>query len=230
MNWQRCMKNSMMFWLVLGICFLGSFSAQAKDKLSGKVLDTMNSGGYTYVQIGDTAKKQWVAVPQMLIHKGDEVEFKPGVEMGMYTSPTLGRTFVNIVFSGGVTHLKRLVGEGKGVVLAAGHKPMEIAKATGPNAYTIVEIYENKLGLNGKNVVVRGKILKSSKYAGFIWLRLVDGTGSSERGNRQLVVTTKQTGLKKGDIVQVSGVMHADKSFGSLVYEVIVERAEVVKK
>lgn len=230
MNRKRKMINGMIVWLVLGLSFLGSFAALANDKLSGRVLDTLNSGGYTYVRIGDAAEEQWVAVPQMQIHKGDEVEFEPGMKMREYTSPTLGRTFHNIVFSGGVKVLKPSVGEGTATASENGRQPMKIAKASGPDAYTIAEIYAKKEELAGKKVVVRGKILKSSEYSGLTWLRLVDGTGSSERGNRQLVVTTKQTTAAKGDVVTVSGVIQADKSFGSLIYEVIVDNAEVIKE
>lgn len=69
--------------------------------LSGKVADTMDSGGYTYVLLEKDGKKTWVAVPQMKVAKGQSMSFQPGVEMSNFTSKTLKRTFDKIYFSGG---------------------------------------------------------------------------------------------------------------------------------
>ncbi len=212
--------------MFLGICLLYNFTAQASDKLAGKVLETMNSSGYTYVKISCDGKDQWVAVPQMLIHKGDEAEFTPGVEMGRYSSPTLGRSFENIIFSGGVKSLKRMVGAGRDSSSVNDEK-LTLTKLAGSDSRNIAEIYSQKDALKGKKVVVQGKVVKLSKYSGLVWVRIIDGTGSRKRGNHKLVVTCKETTAKKGDIVKVSGVVHVEKSFGALIYEVIVEDAQV---
>ncbi len=71
--------------------------------LSGKVTETMNSGGYTYVQIEATpGAKTWVAVPQTKVKVGQVVTSAPGMVMRNFTSNTLHRTFATIVFSGGL--------------------------------------------------------------------------------------------------------------------------------
>jgi hypothetical protein len=44
----------------------------------GKVLETMDSGGYTYVQIDENGQKLWVAVMQTPVKVGDTVEFADG--------------------------------------------------------------------------------------------------------------------------------------------------------
>jgi hypothetical protein len=72
--------------------------------LSGKVVETMNSGGYTYVNIEKDGKRGWVAVPTTEVKVGDEVDLLPGAEMGPFTSPSLNRTFDKIIFSGGPAH------------------------------------------------------------------------------------------------------------------------------
>src|SRR5512142_2739859 len=61
--------------------------------LSGKVAETMNSGGYTYVLLDKKGKKTWVAVPEMTVAVGQEMTFQPGAEMVNFTSKSLGRTF-----------------------------------------------------------------------------------------------------------------------------------------
>ncbi len=213
---------------------LSAAVSRAAGKLAGKVLETMNSGGYTYVQIDTAEGKQWVAIQQALVRKGDVIEFKRGMDMGRYTSPTLGRSFNNIIFSSGIKHIKRLVGGGE---RAAGGRDAEskpgralkIKPASGAEGCTIAGLYRKKNKLNGKKVEVRGKIVRISHYGGLTWLRLIDGTGSRRRGNRKLVVTTTDKAVKKGDIVLVSGTLRADKAFGALIYEVIVEDAVIDK-
>lgn len=53
---------------------------------SGKVVETMNAGGYTYVCLEKKGKKTWVAVPEMAVSVGQKLTFRPGVEMTNFTS------------------------------------------------------------------------------------------------------------------------------------------------
>ncbi len=77
-------------------------AVQAGASLSGKVAETMNSGGYTYVYLDQNGKKTWVAIPQTAVKVGQEIKCQPGMEMRNFTSKTLNRTFESIIFSGGV--------------------------------------------------------------------------------------------------------------------------------
>ncbi len=77
-------------------------AAQADNSLSGTVVETMNSGGYTYVLIENNGKKTWVAAPQTTVKVGQQVTCLPGGEMKNFTSKTLNRTFESIIFSGGI--------------------------------------------------------------------------------------------------------------------------------
>jgi hypothetical protein len=70
--------------------------------LSGKVVETMNAAGYTYVSLENNGKKTWVAVPATTVKVGQEVTCQPGMEMRNFTSKTLNRTFESIIFSGGI--------------------------------------------------------------------------------------------------------------------------------
>ena len=74
----------------------------ASGDLSGKVIETMDSGGYTYVQIENKSGKTWVAIPQAKIKVGDTVSFIPGGVMPNFTSKSLGKTFKSIIFSPGL--------------------------------------------------------------------------------------------------------------------------------
>jgi len=77
-------------------------AAPAGISLSGKVVETMNSGGYTYVSLENNGTKTWVAVPATAVTVGQEVTCQPGMEMKNFTSKTLNRTFESIIFSGGI--------------------------------------------------------------------------------------------------------------------------------
>jgi hypothetical protein len=75
---------------------------QAGDPLSGKVVETMNSGGYTYVCIENGGMRTWVALPDTKVAVGQQIACQPGGEMKNFTSKTLNRTFDSIIFSPGV--------------------------------------------------------------------------------------------------------------------------------
>jgi hypothetical protein len=77
-------------------------AAQVGKPLSGKVVETMNSGGYTYVALEKDGKKTWVALPDSKVKVGQEITCQPGMEMTNFTSKTLNRTFPSIIFSGGI--------------------------------------------------------------------------------------------------------------------------------
>jgi hypothetical protein len=99
------MKRVLTLLVVLLFVFMVTqgLSAGAKEApvLSGKVVETMDSGGYTYALLEKKGKKTWVAVPQMKITKGQNISFQPGMEMENFKSKTLNRTFEKIIFSAG---------------------------------------------------------------------------------------------------------------------------------
>lgn len=76
--------------------------AQSGSGISGKIIETMNSGGYTYVCLENNGKKTWVAMPQTKVSVGQQVTCRSGMEMKNFTSKTLKRTFESVVFSDGL--------------------------------------------------------------------------------------------------------------------------------
>ncbi|QWL08585.1 NrfJ [Shewanella algae] len=80
---------------------LGISSAWAQGVVhEGTVVDTMNSGGYTYVQIKEADKTFWAAGPQVAVAKGDKVQVTEQMWMTNFTSKTLNRTFDKLMFVG----------------------------------------------------------------------------------------------------------------------------------
>lgn len=225
----RTLFDGLKIYVVIVVCSLVLGGGEIfAEELSGTVIETMNSGSYTYVQLEKDGKRQWVAVPESLVRVGDDIELAPGVSMGSYTSPTLGRSFEDIIFSGGIKQIRKRVVSGRDDGKEKVALNAEIEKAKGDNAYRIEEIFAKKGELDGKSVTVRGQVVKTSQYQGKTWIRIVDGTGSRKRGNHKLIVTSDSS-ADKDTVITVRGTVRADKSYGALSYEVVVEDAELVK-
>ncbi len=88
-------------FFIIASCFAAN-TVRADDSLSGKVVEAMNSGGYTYVSLEKNGKKTWVAIPETSVKVGQEITCKPGMEMKNFTSKTLKRSFESIIFSSGI--------------------------------------------------------------------------------------------------------------------------------
>lgn len=209
-------------------------TVQDTAPLSGKVVETMNSGGYSYVLLEQkSGEKVWVATQEMKVVKGQALSFNPGSEMVNFESKTLKRKFDRIIFSDGpagqdVKGHSDTTGS-KGKVVSVTEK-IKVEKAAGPNAYTVSELYKNKKALDKKPVVVKGKVIKVSE--GIMkknWIHIQDGTGDPKKGDHNMVVTSKDV-PDLGDVVTVSGTLYKDKDFGSgYKYDVIVEEAGLKK-
>lgn len=101
------MKKTLVLFLVVSVFALWVVGqsvhavSQEASPVSGKVVETMDSGGYSYALLERDGKKTWVAVPKMKIEKGKNMSFQSGAVMENFTSKTLKRTFDKIIFSAG---------------------------------------------------------------------------------------------------------------------------------
>jgi hypothetical protein len=199
--------------------------------LSGKVVETMDSGGYTYVKLQKSGKSMWVAVPQMKVTVGQEMSFAPGMVMTDFKSNSLNRTFDAIVFSTGVAGLEtKASGQKPSEVKPAETKKIKVEKASGPNAYSVAELHEKSASLDKKSIVVKGQVVKVSQgIMGKNWVHIQDGSGDASKGSNNIVATTQDL-PSVGDTVTAKGTLYKDKDFGSgYKYAVIVEEASVKK-
>lgn len=219
-----------------------SQAPRSTEPISGKVLETMNNGGYTYINLQkENGDKVWVAVMDTPVVLGSRMSFKPGIVMSNFESKGLNRTFESVVFSEGplttpvtVTTPDLKKGQAtspgsKGATVVKEEK-ISVAKATGAGAITVSEAYKNSATLDNKKVVVRGKVVKvSSGIMKKNWIHIQDGTGSQKKGTHNLVCTSKDK-AEVGDVVTVSGTLAKDRDFGSgYRYKVIIENAKVKK-
>jgi hypothetical protein len=73
----------------------------------GKVTQTMNSGGYTYVEAAnDKGEKLWMALPEFKVKVGDTIEYPVAPPMMNFQSKTLNKTFDKIMFIPGIRIIK----------------------------------------------------------------------------------------------------------------------------
>ena len=205
--------------------------------LSGKVVETMDASGYTYVLVDIGSKKVWVAATRFPIKVGDSVATTQGMPMQNYHSKTLNRDFDLVYFTGSLTV--------NGVEPATQSKPSDIPKnhppITGASAVakvdlsgikraeggkTVEEIFADKQNLSGRQVKVRGKVVKyNPMIMGKNWIHIKDGTGAE--GNNDLLVTTSSA-AKVGDTVLVTGSLSINKDFGAgYKYAVLIEDAKL---
>ena len=209
---------------------MGGGGDQAMQGVSGKVVETMNSGGYTYVLVDKGGTKTWVALPQSTITVGSEIACQPGMEMNNFKSTSLNRSFESIVFSTGLVSANGTVATASAPAAAsAPAEAITVSKAKGATAHTVGEIFEKKDALANKPVAVHAKVVKLSKgIMGKNWLHLQDGTGNQAAGTNDLVVTTDAMS-EVGNVVTIKGNLSRDRDFGAgYFYNVIIENAEVI--
>lgn len=72
----------------------------------GKVLQVMDAGSYTYLEVEEKGQKLWVAALKTKLSKGDIVEFPDSKPMEKFESKTLKRTFDKIIFAEGIRVVK----------------------------------------------------------------------------------------------------------------------------
>ncbi len=100
-----CISLTVFFLTMACLTTNNTFAAAAGlngKPIKGKVLETMNTGGYTYLRLQGPEGDVWVAVPETKVQKGQQVECQPGMTMTNFKSKTLGRTFDSIIFSSGL--------------------------------------------------------------------------------------------------------------------------------
>jgi hypothetical protein len=71
------------------------------DTIAGQVLETMDSGGYTYARLARGDRELWVAGPQTQLPVGTKLGKMDGMLMEKFHSNTLDRTFDWIYFING---------------------------------------------------------------------------------------------------------------------------------
>jgi len=197
---------------------------------TGSILETMNSGGYTYAKIKENGKEFWVAGAQSVVKVGDSVSFNEQMNMPDFTSKTLNRTFKELMFIDKMSqgnHVKNnavvSATSMHGKIAAPVATVKKVLKVDG--GFTITELFNKKSELKGKNVKVRGTVVKvSNGIMKTNWIHIQDGTGVT--GSDDIIFRSKTATATVGDVVIASGTLVTDQDFGyGYKYPVMVEDA-----
>lgn len=221
-----------------------SLNASAGD-LTGTVVESMDSGGYTYLLLKTASgEKTWAAVTKTTVKPGATATVTNSMEMKNFESPTLKRKFDRILFGAladgsapaGDPHAGTAKGA-KAVPPGPAHGgraevkgPIKVTKAAGPDGRTIAEIYGQKAALTGKDVVVTGKVVKyNSGILERNWAHLRDGSGKAKDGSDDLTVILKDESAV-GQVITVKGKVVLNKDLGGMYkFPVALEDAVLVK-
>jgi len=77
-------------------------SPKQGDTITGKVMETMDAAGYTYLLVDTGKARQWVAIPVSKVNTGETISYYDGMVMPNFTSKSLNRTFESVIFSPGL--------------------------------------------------------------------------------------------------------------------------------
>ena len=220
-------------------------TAKKAIPLSGKVLKTMDAGGYTYLLLDSGTKKYWVAVPQMKVAVGQKLTLIPGYEMKDFSSKALNKKFPSLIFSGGIANhpvslspsAMKMMHAGvpgadknmeKAAKREAARHTVKVTPMKGPHAYTIAELYAKGSKLEKKPVVFRGQVVKVANHImRKNWIHLEDGTGSAQHQTNDIVVTSTQD-ANIGDVITVTGTLYNNVDFGAgYKYRLIIQDAHL---
>lgn len=201
-------------WL-LGM-MLSSAVALASTMHTAKVLETMNSGGYTYMKVEEKGEVYWVAVTEQAVKKGESVRYYEQMWMENFPSRTLGRTFERILFAGSA--------QASGPKARTSKLPdITESRYKADGTVTVAELFAKRGTLAGTQARVRGKVTKvSQQIMGLNWVHIQDGT--RYKGMDDLVFTSKNGLPEVGTVVTAEGKVVTDKDFGyGYFYPLIVQ-------
>ena len=215
---------------IISICLLSTpfilpqAVASNTTNVSGTVVETMKASNYTYVHIDTGKTKLWAAGPVTALIPGAKVTVSTQMPMSDFYSKALDRKFDNIYFVPNfiTDGQKDIPSDPHSAIVQTSAEPVTgINKAE--NGHTIDEIISNSQSMNGKSVIVRGKVRKyTANVLNANWIHIADGSTS-----RDLTIITSDT-AKVGDVVLVNGVLALNKDLGyGYIYDAIIENASI---
>lgn len=229
-------------------------AAETTPQLNGKVLQALEAGSFTYIEVQTDAGKVWVAAPQFQVQVDTAVIVPEGRLMADFYSKSLDRTFEKVYFvakvltEGDVSGAAREIaapempgvpktppmpnmsdmGGGMGMGSSAGPEAQAPIDCSGiekiEGGQTISELYAGKQNFIGKPVKLRVKIVKFRPNIMGKNWLHVQDNSGSEID----LTVTSQDSAEVGNTVVVSGTLVADKDFGhGRIYELAVEDGKI---
>lgn len=233
--------------LILGVVIIFSSCVRNKNGQTAQttppgnekvfeVSEVIQATSYTYLKVKENAGERWIAVTRQEIAPGDVFYYDEALQMTNFASKDLNRTFdviyfVNQIsknpisqnFAGGIQGMGGMVGSSHSGKVEPGKKSnIQLEKAD--NEITIAEIFANRTDFSGKEIEIRGVVVKVNKQImGKNWIHIQDGTNSNDKYD--LTITTQDM-AEVNDEVTFKGKITLGKDFGAgYFYDVIMEDA-----
>ena len=73
----------------------------------GRVLNVLQAGEYTYLEVSHGNTSRWLAAPQTALQNGNLVRYEEGSTMSSFYSKLLKRSFSNLMFIGQLAVVSR---------------------------------------------------------------------------------------------------------------------------
>jgi hypothetical protein len=222
-----------------------SSGGKAATANSGKIIETMNSGGYTYILVDAGTAKTWVALPETSVKVGDTVHYTEGMLMQNFHSKTLNRTFASLVFSPGLTDKSPQAAEKQSAAVSqekssfdaavqAETSPeptmsssggssgaivpfaeIKIEKVKGENGHSVQEIFAQAKELDGKTVQLQGKVMKVNLNIMGRNWIHLQDGTGDPMVNTHDLVVTTSETPEQGQTITIEGKVSAAKDFGA---------------
>ena len=198
------------------------------------VVKAKDAGTYTYVKLEENGEQFWAAITARPVEIGKAYAYSGGMMMEDFESKQLGITFDSVMFIQNFDEASKSKSKSSAFQKSDPHahtktrlhNNIKVEPAKG--GHTIAGIYSNLESLGGKEVTVKGKVVKISKnIMNRHWIHIQDGTQSGK--HYDLTITTYEpVNFSVGAVVTFNGILSADKDFGAgYVYDAIVENASV---
>lgn len=207
------------------ISLLFSVAVFASTNHTATVLETMSSGGYTYIKVHEGQKDYWIAMTQRAVKKGENISYTEQGWMKNFHSKTLNRTFDSILFAGNASAATPTLVK----ALQKAPKSQMHSNYKEKGTLSVAELFAYREKYLNKIITLKGKVTKtSSGIMKLNWVHIEDG--SSFQGMDDLVFTTTEAAPKVGEIVYAKGKLIKDKDFGyGYFYPVIIQESSFKK-
>ncbi len=202
---------------------------EAKNEIyKGKVLETVNSAGYSYIKIQTSNKTFWAAIREDKIQINDSIEVQAQMWMKDFRSKTLNRTFENILFAKvnkkNNEKIEKKVSVNTMPSLASFVKnDLTNIKEEKSSAIevTVLDLKNKKSLYNNRHIKIIGEVVKISlNIMDSNWIHIKDKNAD------EIIFRSKQSNIKVSDKIIASGILKTDLDYGSgYTYELIVTKS-----
>lgn len=193
------------------------------------VIESIPVRDYTYIRVSENNSELWIAVPSMMVEKGQTLYFSKSLEMKNFKGSSLDKTFESILFVEDIKTISPDAEQNMGMVKhpkieMSGKQDIKLTPLSGGK--TVEQVFAQSQTLSGKTVKIRGQVTKfNESIMDRNWIHIQDGTGKSD--DFDLLITTQDV-AKVGDIIVVEGTLVVNKDFGSgYTYAVLLENSKV---